>query len=136
MKLFVDCEFNGFGGDLLSMAIVSEDGREFYEVIYHPYTVDPWVEEHVVPVFGKEPVIEPMFRHLLHVFLTGFDNPIVIADWYTDLMHFFASLSGEDHASSLDWACRAELVPSLTITSETPHNALSDARAIMKAYLS
>lgn len=33
MKLFIDCEFNEFGGDLLSMAIVSENGDEFYEVL-------------------------------------------------------------------------------------------------------
>jgi hypothetical protein len=30
MNLFIDCEF---GGKLISMAIVSEDGKEFYEVL-------------------------------------------------------------------------------------------------------
>lgn len=32
MKLFLDCEFNGFGGELISMALVDENERYFYEV--------------------------------------------------------------------------------------------------------
>ena len=33
MKLFLDCEFNGFGGELISMALVDENERYFYEVL-------------------------------------------------------------------------------------------------------
>ena len=33
MKLYIDCEFNGFKGHLMSMALVAEDGSEFYEVL-------------------------------------------------------------------------------------------------------
>lgn len=29
MRLFLDCEFNEFKGALISMALISEDGREY-----------------------------------------------------------------------------------------------------------
>ena len=33
MNIYIDCEFNGFGGKLISMALCADDGREFYEVV-------------------------------------------------------------------------------------------------------
>lgn len=44
MNIFIDCEFNGFGGQLMSMALVAEDGREFYEVLPLPLLddIDPF----------------------------------------------------------------------------------------------
>ncbi len=33
MNIWIDCEFNEFGGDLISMALVADDGQEFYEVL-------------------------------------------------------------------------------------------------------
>lgn len=29
MKLWIDCEFNGFGGELISMALIDEEGRHW-----------------------------------------------------------------------------------------------------------
>jgi hypothetical protein len=54
-KLFLDCEYNGFGGPLISMALVTEDGREFYEVLP---CEDPesWVAQHVMPNLNKPAV--------------------------------------------------------------------------------
>ncbi len=37
MNLFLDCEFNGFGGELISMALVDEHGLFFYEVLECPH---------------------------------------------------------------------------------------------------
>ena len=33
MKLWLDTEFNGWEGGIISMGITSEDGKEFYEVL-------------------------------------------------------------------------------------------------------
>lgn len=35
MKLFLDTEFNGWGGDLISMALVPAMGEPFYCVLDH-----------------------------------------------------------------------------------------------------
>ena len=54
MKLFIDTEFNGFGGELISMAIVAEDGREWYGILPVADKLVEWVEEHVRPVLDIE----------------------------------------------------------------------------------
>lgn len=131
--LFVDCEFNGFGGKLLSMALVADDGREFYEAIHFDGLVDPWVAANVVPVMDTVPLAPTMFRHKMHEFLSHFHRPTVIADWYTDLVHFFDQMAGPDHGSSFDYPCYAELQTQIKYISATPHNALADARAIRDA---
>ena len=41
MKLWLDTEFNGWEGGLISMGITSEDGKEFYEVLEFNNPV-PW----------------------------------------------------------------------------------------------
>ena len=55
MILFIDCEFNEFKGELISMALVSEDGKEFYEVLPCKNPGD-WVKENVLPILNKSSV--------------------------------------------------------------------------------
>lgn len=137
MKVFLDCEFNGFGGELISMALVCESGEEWYQCIHTKETLLPWVSENVVPVLGKEPIDRLAFRESLHKFLKfkcGF-RPMVVADWYTDFVHFFDEMQGPDYGSSLSLECEAVLAPSIKYTSNVPHNALEDARAIARTVM-
>lgn len=49
MKLFIDCEFNGYQGALISMALVPEMGEPFYHVLNTDgVKIDPWVRENVM----------------------------------------------------------------------------------------
>lgn len=140
MRIFVDCEFNGFGGDLMSMALVPEDESisPWYEVVDLPggqkYAFDRWVWENVVPVLGKRAISRDDFRASFLDYIQTFDNPTICADWYTDLVHFFSMFAGEDHTKSVGFACKAELVLIENYHSKTPHNALSDAIAIRDAW--
>lgn len=139
-RLYLDTEFNGFGGELVSLALVADDGREYYAVLPEPRVWDPWVVLNVVPVLSAaKPVTYPQtreeFRRGIEAFLRQFDNPIIVADWYTDLVHFFSIFGGRDHTQSIAFACRAELVLLDDIASEVPHNALADARAIRAALM-
>lgn len=131
--IYVDTEFNGFGGELMSMALVTDDGREWYEVLPLPAKLDPWVADNVVPVLGKASVDPSDFRRSLHAFLRQIDNPVVVADWYTDIVHFFACMSGRTHFDSLAYPCEARLIDLDGYASAIPHNALEDARAIRAA---
>lgn len=133
MRLYVDTEFNGFGGELISMAVVSDEGHEWYEVLPLPEVVDPWVEANVVPCLGKAPVDSLAFRMCLHSWLKQFESPTVIADWYTDLVHFFSVFAGRDHSECFMYPCKAQLMDISEYESAVPHNALSDARAIRAA---
>lgn len=135
--LFLDTEFNGFGGELISMALVSDEGREWYQVLGVPDRVHPWVADHVIPRLAKEPLGENVFRFSLHTFLLNFRSPVVVCDWHADAEHFAASLASADYGSSLNYDCTIRIIgPTETQPEpETPHNALSDARALRDWYL-
>ena len=57
MRYFLDTEFNGFGGVLISVALVPEhaDDEEFYVSLPLPDDVEPWVAQHVVPYLRHVP---------------------------------------------------------------------------------
>ena len=130
-SLYIDTEFNGFGGELMSMALVSDDGREWYQVLPEPRVFNEWVFENVFPHLGKEPVDRETFRLSLKVFLEQFDDPTIYADWYTDLALFFGAFAGKDHERSFSFPCTAVLLKDVPeLHPEVRHNALSDARAL------
>ena len=51
LRYFLDTEFKGFGGELISIALASEDSRHdpFYEAAECPDPT-PWVAQHIIPV--------------------------------------------------------------------------------------
>jgi len=134
--LFLDTEFNGFGGELLSMALVSDEGHEFYQVVETDKPFNAWVAEHVVPKFGRPAVRPELFRTRLHGFLRLFKDPLIVADWHADFAHFFDAFHGEDYTKSLDYSCRTRLLSGKSdIKPANPHNALSDAIALRDWYM-
>lgn len=52
MRYYIDCEFDGHGGPLLSIALVREDGRSIHIGVLMEAR-DPWVVENVVPIMGR-----------------------------------------------------------------------------------
>jgi hypothetical protein len=132
-KLYLDTEFNGFRGGLISMALVSPCAREWYEVVTLEGRVDPWVSQHVMPLLDKAPLSKLDFKISFHKFLLGFIEPEVICDWHADAVHFCECLSGYDYGSSLDFACKISILktPPGQPVSLRPHNALADAKALM-----
>lgn len=142
MRIFVDCEFNGFGGGLISMALVPEDDNihPWYEVMNLPegqrYVWDRWVWDNVIPVVGKKAISPDRFRASFLQYIHTFENPTICADWYTDLVHFFSMFAGKDHTESVGFACKSELRLIDNYDSKIPHNALEDAKAIRAAWAS
>lgn len=94
MRYFVDAEFNGFGGELISLAAVPEDDTlpPFYEAVECLRPSD-WVQRHVLPVLQTKP------RPLMEVaaffveYLSDDPAPIVVADWPEDIAHSAALLT-------------------------------------------
>lgn len=130
MRIWIDCEFNEFKGDLISLALVAEDGAEWYRVLTCP-NPGPWVSEHVIPVLVEKPVTRSSFVVSLHLWLKRYDAIHVIADWPEDIAHFCESLiTGpgmriDTPPLTMEIRRDLDLVP-----SEMAHNALADARAI------
>lgn len=94
MRYFLDCEFNGFGGELLSLALVRQDGVSVYYVIdwQDPLNIEPWVAENVVPLLFDSAVTPLTVTKAeigaeLAVFFKGDHSPVVIADWPDDIRY-------------------------------------------------
>ena len=136
MKLFLDCEFTNFQGHLISMALVSENGDEFYEVVNFSYIdCHPWVMENVVPILNKDKIPYQEFQEKLAKFLRKFDDIEVIADWPEDFYHFtMALLTGPGQMINAP-KLSMHLERRLDYISSLPHNALNDAQAIKAGYL-
>jgi hypothetical protein len=99
VNYFLDTEFNGFGGVLLSLALVREDGASLYLIYDPPERVDRWVQRHVVPKLlavpgGIEPrrVDQAAGARAIGAFLAGDSDPVVLADWPEDVSLFCGAL--------------------------------------------
>jgi hypothetical protein len=136
MRFFVDTEFNEFRGALISMALVAEDGREWYEALpcHNP---GPWVAENVMPIIGKAPLesVGEMAMSLCQ-FLSQFDSAHIVADWPEDISHFCNALivgpGLRVNTPPLTFEIDRSL-PNTADISAIPHNALEDARALARA---
>jgi len=138
MKLWIDCEFNEFGGDLISMALVAEDGQEFYEVLNleNDEKYGSWVFANVVPWLNKEPILKEVFQSKLWQFINQWDEVHIIADWPDDIRYFCAVLiTGPGRALNTPPKLTMQIDRELdTVDSKILHNALEDARAIKRSW--
>ena len=131
MNIVIDTEFNGFGGELISMALVAESGQEFYEVLGCEKPV-PWVAEHVMPILNKHSVSHDYFQHALQSFLFQFGEVHIIADWPDDIRYFCQELI-TGPGTCLNTPNISMEIKSIDAESKIPHNALEDARGIARA---
>ena len=116
------------------MALVCEDGKEWYEVT-HCYKPEGWIAENVMPVIYKTPVYYREMRASLSRFIRDYDAMHIIADWPEDITRFCDLLITAPGQCIDHPPLTFEVLP-LRCKSEVPHNALYDARAIKIAYLS
>lgn len=142
MRYYCDTEYDGFGGRLLSLALVPEDhGEEFYVVLGPVEATSPWVRQHVLPFIDTVPeaLRSPPLSHedaagALLYYLGHDPDPEICADWPEDLAHFARLLVvgpgrmvplGNFRLTRID--CTGF---STARNSAVPHNALHDARAL------
>lgn len=148
MLYFLDCEFNGFGGELISLALAAENSKELY--LARPreelerLSLHPWVAAHVMPLIDlpeATPEVLPraQFSARLRQFLQGDPAPVIIADWPEDISHFMQCLIVSPG--------QMILIPNLTLRlihappwpddfdAAVAHNALCDARALRRSVL-
>ena len=146
MRYFLDTEFNGFGGVLLSIALVPEDGEEFYATLALEGDALPWVERNVVPFLDHVPQALQSPRlsrrdaaiELSH-YLSVDPAPVIVADWPEDISQFCNLLMTGPGEMVPVPALAFELIPlggfSTAANSAVPHNALHDARALKEHML-
>jgi hypothetical protein len=143
VKYFLDCEFNGYRGELISLALVADDGRELY--IATPRVsgrADIWVYNNVFPVLfsdGARPETVRLDSFGLRVaeFMQGDPLPTVIADWPDDIRYFCECLiTGPGQMVDIPGMTfelfRVDAYPT-DLEGAVQHNALWDARALRHA---
>jgi len=141
MRYFLDTEYNGVGGALLSLALVPDEGDELYLTFKTSEPLVDWVERHVVPYLDTVP--EQLFcprltredaADALERYLRHDSEPLIVADWPEDIAQFCnLTITGPGDMIELRNAT-FRLVPlsnfSTAANSKVPHNALHDARAL------
>ena len=133
MNIYIDTEFNDFGGELISLGMVDETGRDFYAVL-NCQDPTPWVAANVIPVLGQHHASLRMLQKRLHAWLSVYQRVHIVADWPEDIAHFCRALiTGPGmrlDTPPLTMEIRRDLDSG---ASAVPHNALEDARAIWRA---
>lgn len=139
---YIDCEFDGHNGPLLSIAMVREDGKSIHITVVEE-AEDPWVIENVVPVLsehkadkGYNMYQEDVGPYLLY-FMGNCQNPTIIADSPVDIGRFCRVIS-----TGLDGGWRSTAFPQMTfivrnvdcypttLKGAVQHNAWWDAMAL------
>lgn len=152
MRYFVDTEHTDDGSrfELISLAVVSEDGREYYAAVegYDATAVTPWMDEHVIPKLPPPGdslwKSRDQIRADLVEFVTGPDiefwTMCAWADWSL-VVRLFGRF--EDVPDSWPMACwdlwQLEAELGLTAADRPPepegvHHALVDARYHREIY--
>jgi hypothetical protein len=142
MRYFLDTEFNGFGGALISVALVPEHGdQEYYAVLRLDEEPHGWVQRNVMPYLRSVPVgmdASPMSRaeavRELQAYLAPDPDPVIVADWPEDIAQFCMLLVTGPGDMAPVGSLRFEFISSPGFStannSRVPHNALHDARAL------
>lgn len=135
MRYFLDAEFNGFGGELISLALVPEDAGMpfFYEAVACPEPT-AWVAEHVLPVLATTPLSHAELADRFADFLIDDADPLLVADWPEDIAHAARLLVTGPGQMMPIRSMRFELVDPNVMgpgaLGAVPHNAYHDAVAL------
>jgi hypothetical protein len=149
VRYYLDTEFDGLGGELMSLALVPGDSSipSFYRVVHGPWVQgcrDEWVTKNVLPFLyrhggvdapvDRETAARDLSRYLsTQMHQTG-KTPVIIADWPTDfsqLLDLFIIGPGQMvGVPDFDMAYRGLKGFATADHSKVPHNALADAEAL------
>ena len=141
MRYFLDTEYNGPGGELMSLALVPDDGDDLYLTFKTSAPLVEWVERHVTPYLDSVPeqlscprLSREDAAHALERYLRHDDEVLIIADWPEDIAQFCdLMITGPGDMIDVRHVI-FRLAPmsnfSTAANSKVPHNALHDARSL------
>jgi hypothetical protein len=139
MRYFLDAEFNGFGGQLISLALVPEnrEATPFYEALLCAEP-ESWVADHIMPVLQTRPISRPEMIAKLAEYLRDDPEPVVTGDWPEDIAHLALLMVTGPGSRTPSPRLIFELLDLPLFDSEAlsqvPHNARHDAAAL-RAYV-
>lgn len=144
-KFYIDCEFDGHDGPLLSIAMVKDDGNSIH-IRADIEPMDLWVRRNVLPLMDSHRAAKSAKVYLndvgsvIRAFIGDCDVPTIIADSPVDIARFCRALStGPDG----EWASteyprmnfevhNVDCYPT-AVEGAVQHNAWWDAMALRAA---
>jgi hypothetical protein len=131
MNIYIDCEWNSYRGELISIALVSDNKREFYEVL-ECHDPEEWVQVNVMPVLNKKPIEMQELQKKLETYLMQFSKVNIVSDWPEDIEKFCSCLitGAGKRINTPPLSMRILRIDSKSVI---PHNALWDARGIRES---
>jgi hypothetical protein len=147
LRYFLDTEYNGWGGALLSLALVPDDGEELYITVQREGALEEWVIRNVVPYldtvsesFLSSPMSRADAARTVAHYLAGDPDPLIVADWPEDIAQLSMLLVTGPGMMAEVPGLTFQFLPlsgfSTAANSKVPHNALHDARALRDHVLS
>lgn len=155
MLVFLDTEFTDFTWpNLISLALVSEDGREFYaeRTDYHQDDCSQFVRDNVQPLLGRVPGAACTNKELtdrVRAWFTDLQEPAtIIFDYQMDWHFLTVAILGQPQKMPPANFGEPLHLGNTSITHPVferaqhrsysqdwpPHHALADARALMAGY--
>ena len=141
-RFYIDCEFDGHDGPLLSVALVREDGYSIH-IRADVEPMDLWVRQNVLPIMDSHEASESatVYHDRVGSVIRGFigdcERPVIIADSPVDIGRFCRELStGPDGQwASTDYPAMAFEVHNVdcyptALEGAVQHNAWWDAMAL------
>lgn len=150
MIYFLDTEFNEFGGEIISLALVRQDGESIYLVYPEPKSgYGSWVKDNVVPILWSIP--SPLTgmayaltsseegSRFISRFLKDDPDPVIITDWPDDIRYFCQELiTGPGMMVDVDnltfRMVRIDAYPT-ELPLAVQHNAWWDAMALKEKWM-
>lgn len=142
---YIDCEFDGHNGPLLSIAMVRGDGYGLH-IQVQADARDPWVINNVVPIMAAHKADESCTVFTFEVgarirsFIGECQNPHIVADSPVDIGRFCRAIStGQDGGwASADYPYMTFAVHNIdcyptALVDAVQHNAWWDAMALRAA---
>ena len=130
MRLWLDCEFNEHGGELISIALVDENNNEWYEVMGCNNPTE-WIKSNVMPILNKSSQSKQYIQKSLEQYFEEYREIHVIADWPEDIAYLCnLMITGPGKRIKIPPVMTFEVNRDLIYQSDIPHNALEDAKAL------
>lgn len=135
MALYLDTEFNGFKGNLISLGIYNTNGEHWYNELDYKLINKPiilWVIQNVIPKLEGTPIDFIKFQMQLCEYLNKHENEIIYADWAEDFQHLLDHIYANYGIKYLK-KLKLELITTEDkFISKIPHHALYDAEVLYK----
>lgn len=145
IRYYLDTELTDLDGEIISLALVCEDGRSLYLVTHElPESTSPWVLKNVVPFLYDCPevplILNPKhWGHEISEFIYGrAAPPQIIADWPTDIVRLCEALrDGSGRTVHMDNQTHFTVVRHIKVyptevKGAVQHNAWWDAVALKR----